>query len=114
MLFVPSSISHLIRHSSGRLYWIANIVSAPPSGNGPRYPLVLVEINEDNLSVIRENMTVIDTKQEGEADFLQLSNFGVYEDRETGEIIVTVAHLFAKDPDDWTAPCVKYTIQLTD
>ncbi|MCD6335304.1 MAG: exo-alpha-sialidase [Candidatus Latescibacteria bacterium] len=113
MLFVPSSISHLLRHSNGRLYWIANIVPAPPSGNGPRYPLVLVEINEDSLSVIRESMTLIDTKQEGEADSLQLSNFGVYEDRETGEIIVTAAHLFAKDPDDWTAPCVKYSIQPT-
>ena len=124
VLFVPSSMSHLIRHSNGKLYWIANIVPAPPSGNGPRYPLVIAEINEDSLSVIREvdspsiglnrpSVTVIDTKQEGESESLQLSNFGVYEDRETGEIIVTVAHLFAKDPEDWTAPCVKYTIQLT-
>ena len=112
ILFVPSSISHLIRHSNGKLYWIANIVPAPPSGNGPRYPLMIAEINEENLSVIRESKTVIDTKQKGEADSLQLSNFGVYEDRETGEIIVTLARLFPKDPDDWTAPCVKYSINL--
>ena len=112
ILFVPSSISHLIRHSNGKLYWIANIVPAPPSGNSPRYPLVIAEINEENVSVLRKSMTVIDTKQEGEADFLQLSNFGVYEDRETKEIVVTLARLFPKNMDDWTAPCVKYSINL--
>jgi len=113
VLFVPSSISHLIRHSNGKLYWIANIVPSPPSGNSPRYPLVIAQIDEDTISVIRETMTVIDTKHEGESDALQLSNFGVYEDRETHEIVVTLARLFARDGSDWSAPCVKYTIDVT-
>ncbi|MFH1007163.1 MAG: exo-alpha-sialidase [Candidatus Latescibacterota bacterium] len=114
MLYLPSSISHLIRHSSGKLYWISNIVPAPAQGNSPRYPLTIARINEESPSVIRESMTVIDTRQEGEAETLQLSNFSVYEDRETGEIVVTLARLFPQDPNDWTAPCVKYALALAD
>jgi len=51
--------------------------------------------------VKRESMTVIDTRREGEAESLQLSNFGVYEDRETRDIVVTLPRLFPKDPKDW-------------
>jgi hypothetical protein len=32
----------MIRDSvTGKLYWIGNICAAPPSGNSPRYPLVI-------------------------------------------------------------------------
>ena len=113
-LYSPSSLSRLIRHSNGRLYWIANITSHNPKGNSPRYPLVIAEIDEKEVGVKRDSVRVIDTRRRGESEFLQLSNFGVYEDRETNEIVVTLARLFPKGPKDWTAPCVKYTITLND
>ena len=36
-------------------------------------------------NLIRDTLTVIDTKREGESDGVQLSNFTLFEDRETGE-----------------------------
>ena len=113
ILYTPSSISQLLRHSSGRLYWIANIVSAPAEGNSPRYPLVLAEIDEKKAAVIRKSLVVIDTRQETESDTLQLSNFNAYEDRESHDIVVTLARLFRKSRTDWTAPLMKYSITLT-
>jgi len=112
ILYTPSSISQLLRHSSGRLYWIANIVSAPAEGNSPRFPLVLAEIDENKLAVIRNSLTVIDNRQKTESDTLQLSNFSAYEDREGHEIVVTLARLFPKSRSDWTAPLMKYSITL--
>ncbi len=112
-LYSPSSISKLFRHSKGRLYWIANIVPSNPRGNSPRYPLVIAEIDERNLGVKRESVTVIDTRREGEAEFLQFSNFGIYEDRQNRDIVVTLPRLSVqRETDDWTAPCMKYSITV--
>jgi len=111
-LFSPSSYSVLHRHSSGRLYWIANIVPTRPKGNSPRYPLCLAEVDQRTLSVMRKGVIAFDTREEGEDEALQLSNFGVYEDRETHEIVVTYPRLFAKSKDDWNAPCMKYSISV--
>lgn len=111
-LFSPSSYSLLIRHSGGKLLWIANIVATHPKGNSPRYPLCIAEIDEDNVSVRRRIVVVVDRREEGESEALQLSNFGVYEDRETSEIVVTYPRLFAQNDQDWTAPCVKCSIDL--
>ena len=111
-LFSPSSYSLLIRHSGGKLLWIANIVPVHPQGNSPRYPLCIAEIDESQPSVRRQSVTVIDTRHEGEDEALQLSNFGVYEDRETHDIVVTCPRIFARGPKDWTAPCMKYTVPI--
>ena len=39
--FSPSSISHLVPHSDGRLFWFGNISERNAEGNSPRYPLVM-------------------------------------------------------------------------
>ena len=76
--YSPSSIHRMIRSSvNGRLYWVANIVAAPPAGNGPRYPLYIAEIDEDEMAVKKESLVVVDDRGEDEPDALQLSNFGV-------------------------------------
>ena len=113
-LLSPSSIHRLIRHSNGNLYWLANVCEANPKGNHPRFPLVIAEVDESGVSVIRDTLTVIDTKQPGESDALQLSNFGVYEDRRTHDLVVALPRLFAHDhtSSDWTAPLMRYTIPL--
>jgi len=105
-LFSPGSYSLLVRHSAGRLYWVANIVPAHPKGNSPRYPLCIAEIDEDNIAVKRGTVFNVDTRGEGESEALQLSNFGLYEDRRTREIVLTYPRLFARDDRDWTAPCM--------
>jgi len=90
----------------------AKVVSANPVGNSPRYLLVIAEIDEARGWVKRQSMTIIDKREEGEPESLQLSNFGLYEDRETGEIVLTMARLFPKDPKDWTAPCMMVRIEV--
>jgi len=113
VLYSSASYSSLIHHSNGRIYWIGNISPSNPYGMFPRHPLVIAEIDEDNLGVKRETVTIIDTRMEGEIEYpFQLSNFGVYEDRETGEVVVTLPRLFPNDPNDWTAPCMKYSITV--
>lgn len=111
-LLSPSSYSLLIRHSNGRLYWLANIVSTYPKGNSPRYPLCLAEVDEDKVAVRKASVVDVDSRAKGESEALQLSNFGVYEDRETKELVVTYPRLFAKDERDWTAPLIKFAIDL--
>ena len=111
-IFSPASFSVLYKHSSGRIFWIGNISKKNPIGNWPRFPLVIGELDEEKYSLKRNTITIIDTKKEYEKDSLQLSNFSVYEDRETKEIIVTLSRLFANDPKDWTAPCMMYRIKI--
>jgi len=113
VLYSSASFSALIRHSNGRIYWIGNISPSNPYGMYPRDPLIIAEVDEKNLGLKRESVTVIDTRTEEDiGPNFQLSNFGVYEDRETCEIVVTLPRLFPKDPNDWTAPCMKYSIAI--
>jgi len=107
----PASYSALIKHSSGKVYWIGNISKTNPVGNSPRYPLVIGEIDQDKMALKRSTITIIDTKRRGESKYLQLSNFNVYEDRKTREIVVTLARLFPQNREDWTAPCYMYRIK---
>ena len=109
-LFSPSSMCELLRHSDGKLYWFGNLTPTNPYANSPRYPLVVAEVDEETLSIRRDSVFVIDDRREGEAKSLQLSNFHVYEDRETGNMVVTLCRLFPDGPEDWTAPCVRYDI----
>jgi len=111
-IYSPASYSTLIRHSNGKLYWIGNITDKNPRGNSPRYPLIIGEVDEDKIALKKKSITVIDTRKGNESEHLQLSNFSVYEDRETKDIVVTLSRLFPKRLDDWTAPCMMYRIKV--
>ncbi|MFP4442940.1 MAG: sialidase family protein, partial [Spirochaetia bacterium] len=98
--YSPSSIHRFIRSSrSGKLYWLANIVSAPPSGNRPRYPLQIAEIDEDSLTVKENSLAVVDDRTPGEPELIQFSNFQVIENRETLNFEIYMTRL-GEDPDD--------------
>jgi|AP95_1055475.scaffolds.fasta_scaffold15897_2 hypothetical protein len=103
----PSSCSQLLTHSSGRLLWIGNISGENPRGNGPRYPLVVAEVDTGTGLVIRDSVTTVDDRGSGESERLTLSNFHALEDRETGEVMVTLPRYFADVPvgvpSDFTA-----------
>ncbi len=84
VIYSPASISEFIRSSkNGKLYWIGNITDCNVSGNFPRFPLNIVEIDEQSGLAKRESLTTIDTRREGEPSMVQLSNFYLIEDRET-------------------------------
>ncbi len=90
LFYSPSSISRLIRHSSGAYCWIGNISPGHPRGNAPRYPLVIGRVDPKSLSLIRDSVTTIDTRGPADVPGVQLSNFCVHEDRRTGRFQVRV------------------------
>jgi hypothetical protein len=113
--FSPSSGSRLIRNSrSGRLYWIGNISTVNPDGNGPRYPLHIAEVDEVRCSLRRTSVRIIDDRQPNDDSRVMLSNFRVYEDRETGDFVLHMARIQARfKPDgalDMTSPSYEYRI----
>ena len=111
LFYSPSSGSRLIRHSkNGRLYWIGNITSANPNGNTPRYPLQIAEVDESRLSLIRDSVLEIDNRHKGDTAKLQLSNFKAYEDRTTGEFVITLTRIFAKNTEGYGSPAWQYRI----
>lgn len=101
VIYSGATISSFMRSSkNGRLYWFGNIAPHTAYGNWPRYPLHIVEVDEDTGAAKKESLTVIDTRREGETERVQLSNFHVLEDRETGCFELTLAKLNQFDPVD--------------
>ncbi len=90
--FSPSSMSALFKHSSGRCFWAGNLSTENCKGNSPRWPLVVGEVDSEDLRLIRASVLVIDTKQpEDQArGRLDLSHFTLLEDRKTKQIILVV------------------------
>jgi hypothetical protein len=114
-LFSPSACSQLLPHSSGRLFWIGNLSPANPTGNHPRYPLVLGEVDREGGGLRRGTVRVIDDRGPGDGPLLTLSNFSAREDRETGDVLVNLTRLFATstpEARDWTAPAFLYRVPI--
>lgn len=92
VIYSPASISEFIRSKkNGKLYWIGNITDHTAYENFPRFPLCIVEIDDVTGQPKKESFTVIDTRREGETERLQLSNFSLLEDRETGNLELTLS-----------------------
>ena len=106
-LYSPASISRTIRSSkTGKLYWAGNIPDVPPDGNSPRYPLQIVEIDEEEPSFRKSTVTVIDDRDpERDSEHVQLSNFSLLENRETQEMELYLTRLGERSggADVWTA-----------
>ena len=89
--FSPSSMSTLVRHSSGRIFWLGNITSENPRANLPRWPLVMGEVDPDSLRLIRDSILTVDTRTPSDEDQgrLDIIHVTAVEDRATGDFIVT-------------------------
>ncbi len=89
--FSPSSMSSLFKHSSGRCFWVGNMTKINCQSDLPRWPLVIAEINTDNLKLIRSGLITVDTQREEDLTKgrLDISHITLIEDRETKEIILT-------------------------
>jgi len=110
--FSPATGSRLIRNSrNGKLYWIGNIVPENPDGNRPRYPLQIAEVNEDRIGLRRDTIIMVEDRREGDSPLVQFSNFRVYEDRETGEFVLTMAR-FQERGEELTSPAYEYRINV--
>ena len=108
----PSSCSRLLRHSSGRLFWLGNITPTNPRGNRPRYPFVIGEVDLRTGLLRRDTVRTIDTLQDGEDTRLSLSNFYAREDRRTREIAVHMTRLFAGGTQPWSGDAYVYYVPV--
>jgi hypothetical protein len=109
--FSGSNFHRLYRNSkTQKLYWIGNIVAEKPTNAGhPRYPLVIAEVDEQKLAIKQETVTEIDSRQAGESERLQLSNFWIIENQKIHDLEVYLTRL-GEDPDEtFHANAYKYT-----
>ena len=112
--YSPSSYHRLIRHSvTDKLYWIGNITPTVPNANSPRYPLIIAEVDEENLALRRDTVRVIDDREDGDSSNLQLSNFSVLENRETHDLEIYLMRLGADPNDFWGSDSYKYTLSFS-
>jgi hypothetical protein len=109
--FSPSACSQLLRHSSGRLFWLGNITPDNPRGNRPRFPFVIGEVDRRTGLLKRTSVRVVDTRQAGEDPILSLSNFYAREDRRTREVAVHMTRLFAH-PGAWSGDACLYWVRV--
>ena len=109
--FSPSACSQLLRHSSGRLFWLGNITPENPRGNRPRYPFVMGQVDGTTGLLLRDTVQIIDTLQAGEDPVLSLSNFHAREDRRTSEVVVHMTRLFAR-PELWAGDAYLYRVRV--
>jgi hypothetical protein len=104
----PGACSTLLRsRRNGRIYWIGNIAGQPTRANSPRYPLVIGEVDEACHGLLRNSVLVLDTRQpQYDTPQMQLSNFKVYEDPESGRLTVTLSRFDRDDSGGFRgAPC---------
>lgn len=74
----------------GRLYWVGNLCidGRRPDGNMPRSPLVIAELSEQPVALRRATIRVIDRAAAHEHPDTQHSNFKLYQDRATGDLVL--------------------------
>ena len=120
VVYSPASIHAFFRSTkNGRLYWIGNIIDPKllePSGSNPRWPLQICEVNEEYGYLIKDTLTLIDTRREGDTFWLELSNFNLLEDRETLDLELRLTKEGQRTVDfdkyDWYTEAWKYTIRF--
>ncbi len=110
--FSPSACSQLLLHSSGALFWLGNIAPVNPTGNSPRYPLVIAQVDRQTGLLLRETVTVIDTRGPKDSATVTLSNFSAREDRRTGEILVHLTRLGSDAANFWHAEARVYRLAV--
>lgn len=117
VIYSSATVSHFIRIAGNKkLYWVGNITDHRVNGNYPRWPLQIVEVDEKYGTAKKESLTVIDTRRDWESEMVQLSNFSMLEDRETGNIELRLVKLGQFEGDDsiYRAETWKYRICFND
>jgi len=116
VIYSSATPSQFIRSSkNGKLYWFGNITDHRVEGNYPRYPFQMVEVDDTYGTAKRDTLTMIDTRREGESEFIQLTNFELLEDRETGDIecyLTKIGTLGRDAGQKWRGDAWRYHIHV--
>ena len=112
VFYSASSKSNLIRSiRDGNVYWIGNISDHAAYSNGPRYPLVIGQVNGRGL-LLKDSVTTIDTRQEGDSERITLSDPRICQDRETGRMELYLNRQRQREGYDYWADCYRYIIDV--
>jgi hypothetical protein len=112
VFYSPSSRSNLIRSRKNRkIFWIGNITDHTAYSNDPRYPLVIAQVNDRGL-LIKDSVTTVDTRQEGDSDRIALSDPGILQDHETGLIELYLNRWRQREEFKYWADCYRYFIDV--
>jgi hypothetical protein len=120
-VWTPASVHRFFVSSrTGKTYLIANILPGPVFGQTPRYPLSIAEFDVDRAVVLKGSIQVIQDRPAGAPEDRRYTNFGEYEDRETGELVLLLPehpqhknYADLTEPGDYTGDCLIYRIRLT-
>ncbi len=113
-IYSAATCSNFIRSTkNGGLYWVGNISDEKAYGNFPRFPLYICRIDEKSGLLDKSSLTLIDNRRDGESEQLQLSNFSVFEDRESGNFEISLAKVGQFDENRrFFCESWKYTVVL--
>lgn len=119
-VWTPASYSAFFRSSrTGRWHWLANILPGPVHAQTPRYPLSVAEFDPESCRVIRKSVRVIQDRPAGMHKEVRYTNWGCYEDRLTGEMVLTLPEQpklmdfsAMTRAEDFTADCFRYRVRL--
>ena len=124
IIYSSGSYSKIILDErTGKHYWIGNITeygsgtaATDFASNYFRYPLNIVEIDETYGTAKKESHKIIDDRREGESKWIQLSNFDIIQNRETGNFEITLSKCgqFSPTPveNPFEAEVWRYIIEL--
>ena len=111
LFYSPASMCQFLPHSSGKLYWLGNISAENPRANLPRDVLYIGEVDEKSRLLRKDTLFVIDRVQPHDSPDTHLSNFGVIEDRETGDVVVNMPY-FTNRGTGWTGDTYRYRVAM--
>jgi hypothetical protein len=119
-VWTPASVSAFYDSSkTGKAYWIGNILDGPVHGQVPRYPLNFAEFDPGRRCLVKASVRLIQDRPEGAHEHVRYTNFGWYEDRRSGDLIITLSEQYRykgydqmEKLEDKAADCVKYTVTL--
>ena len=114
-VYSPSAYSDFVRSiKTGKWYWIGNILAKPSFGNcDPRYPLQIAELDPNTLCLKKDTVTIIEDKAPDDTDWVRFSNFRVYEERGTKDIILLMMKCYCELQEDrLNMPCPAYRYRI--
>lgn len=115
VVYSSATLSSFFRSSkTGHTYWIGNITDPSKTcGNRPRWPLYICQVDDSCGVLMKETLTMIDTRREGEADTVQLSNFTLIENRETQELEIRLCKIQSREGAEHGSYSESWTYYVT-
>ena len=95
-LYSSASNGILLRHSSGRVFYCGVITQTNTRSNSPRWPVCLAEVDQQSLTICKASVRVVATRRPDEPSSVQYVNHGIYEDKDTGSLVVLTPRLLPK------------------